>query len=66
MLILVLIDVQYSQNAIFSFERGSNCKNHSSLGSHHLLKKIAPIPAHLLTVFGKPWVTVYFQIYILN
>ena len=29
--------VQYSQNAVFSFEKGSICQNHSS-GSHHLLK----------------------------
>ena len=25
MLILILIDVQYSQKAVFSFEKGSNC-----------------------------------------
>ena len=30
MLILILIDVQYSQNAVFSFEKGSNRQNHSS------------------------------------
>ena len=35
MLILVLIDVQYSQKAIFSFEKGSIGQNHSSSGSHH-------------------------------
>ena len=39
MLILVLIDVQYSQNAVFSFEKDSNCQNHSSTGSHHPVKK---------------------------
>ena len=38
-LILILIDVQYSQNAVFSFEKFSNCQNHSSLGSQHLVKK---------------------------
>ena len=38
MLILILIDVQYSQNAVFSFENFSNRQNHSS-GSHHLVKK---------------------------
>ena len=38
MLILILIDVQYSQNAVFSFEKGSNHQNHSS-SSHHLVKK---------------------------
>ena len=35
MLILILIDVQYSQKAVFSFEKGSNCQNHSSSGSLH-------------------------------
>ena len=30
MLILILIDVQYSQNAVFSYEKGSNRQNHSS------------------------------------
>ena len=39
MVILILIDVQYSQNAVFSFEKGSNCQNHSSSGSHHPVKK---------------------------
>ena len=38
-LILILIDVQYSQNAGFSFEKFSNRQNHSSSGSHHLVKK---------------------------
>ena len=39
MLILILIDVQYSQKAILSFEKGSNHQNHSSSGSLHLVKK---------------------------
>ena len=30
MLILILIDAQHSQKAVFSFEKGSNCQNHSS------------------------------------
>ena len=43
MLILILIDVQYSQKAVFSFEKGSNCQNHhSSPCSHHTVKKIPP------------------------
>ena len=33
MLILILIDVQYSQKAVSSFEKGSNCQNHFSSGS---------------------------------
>ena len=40
MLILILTDVQYSQNAVFSFEKFSNRQNHSSSGSHNLVKKI--------------------------
>ena len=43
MLILILIDVQYSQNAVFSFQKCSNHQNHSSSGSHHLVKKIPPV-----------------------
>ena len=39
MLVLILIYVQYSQIAVFSFEKFSNCQNHSSSGSHHLVKK---------------------------
>ena len=39
MLILILIDVQYSQNVVFSFEKFLNCQNHSFSGSHHLVKK---------------------------
>ena len=35
MLILVLIDVQYIQNVVFSFEKASNGQNHSSSDSHH-------------------------------
>ena len=39
MLILILIDVLYSQKAVFSFEKGSNGQNHSSC-SHHPVKKM--------------------------
>ena len=39
MLILILIDVQYSQNAGFSFQKFSILQNHSSSCSHHLVKK---------------------------
>ena len=41
MLILILIDVQYSQNAVYSFEKDSNNQNHSS-GSYHSVKKLPP------------------------
>ena len=51
MLILILIDVQYSHNAVFSFEKGSNRQNHSYLCSHHPVKEFSPtvklpIPHH--------------------
>ena len=38
MLILILMDVQYSQNTVFSLETFLNCQNHSTSGSHHLVK----------------------------
>ena len=38
MLILVLIDVQYSQKIIFSFEKGMIGQNNSLSGSHHPVK----------------------------
>ena len=62
MLILILIDVQYSQKAIFSFEKGSIGQNHSS-GSQDLVKKSPSkisnplhwgISPHSLPLFGKP------------
>ena len=51
MLIFILIDVQYSQKAAFSFEKGSNRQNHISLGFLHLVKvfpiRISNYPLHL-------------------
>ena len=38
-LILILIDVQYSEKAVFNSEIGSNRENDSYSGSHHLVKK---------------------------
>ena len=40
---VALIDVQYSQNDVISFEKGkgSNCQNDSSSGSHHQVKKFS-------------------------
>ena len=36
MIILILIDVQYSQKAVFSFEKGSDGQNYTSfLGPNH-------------------------------
>ena len=42
MLILILIDVQDSQKAVFSFEKGSNRQNHSCLGFLYPVKKSPP------------------------
>ena len=42
MLKLILIDVQYLQKAVFSFEKGSNHQNHSSSGSNHPVKDPRP------------------------
>ena len=40
MLILILIDIQYSHNVIFSFEKCLNSQNHFSSDPHHSVKKI--------------------------
>ena len=40
MLILILIDVQYSQKAVFIFEKGSDCQNYSSLGNNQPAKDL--------------------------
>ena len=45
MLILILIDVQHSQKAVFSFEKGPNCQNDFSSGSLYLVKKPPPPPS---------------------
>ena len=39
MLTLILIDLQYEQNIVFNFEKGSNGQNHSSSDSHNTTKK---------------------------
>ena len=41
MLILILIDIQYSQKAVSSFEKGSKRQNDLSSGFLHAVKKIA-------------------------
>ena len=50
MLFLILINVQYLQNVVFSFENGWNGPDHSSLVSHHP-EKNSP---YCITLFGKP------------
>ena len=58
--VLILIDVQYLQNAVFSLEMGSNGQNQSSPGSHLWIKKSSPhwdgggTPPYPLVLFGKP------------
>ena len=68
MLILILLDAQYLQKVIFSFEKGLNSQNHSSSGSQHPIKKFTPVKfsnppnggggvvvfTHSLTIFEKP------------
>ena len=58
MLIFILIDVQYSQKAVFSFKEGSIRQSHSSSGSLHPVKKFPPvkfpIPPNPLPLFGRP------------
>ena len=53
MLILILIDVQYSRNTAFNFEKGLNCQNHSSSGSHHPVKKF---PSNKISDSSPHWV----------
>ena len=38
MLILILIDVQYLHNVVYSFEKLSNHQNHRLPDSHHWIK----------------------------
>ena len=62
MLILILINVQHSRKAVFSFEKGSNHQNHSSSGSRpskifdpsHWGRDLPTLPPHPLLLFGKP------------
>ena len=41
--ILILINVQYLQNVVFSFEKGSTSQTHSFSDSYHPIKKIFPL-----------------------
>ena len=40
MLIFILMDVQYLQNVVFTFEKGLNDQTHSLSGSHRMIKKV--------------------------
>ena len=68
---LILIDVQYSQKAVSSFEKGLHCQNHSSSGSQHPVKKIPPppsvkflIPPHWVDTPPPPLTTIWKTLYI--
>ena len=43
-MILILIDVQYSQKAVISFQKDSNGQNQSFSGFQHLVEKSPPPP----------------------
>ena len=51
MLILILIDSQYLQNAVLSFEKGSNGQMQCSSDSNHPIKKF-PLQNFLLPPQG--------------
>ena len=55
MSVFILIDVQYLQNVVFSFENSSNGQNHSSSDSNHQIEKFLPAKfPHPLMLFWKP------------
>ena len=62
MLILILINVQYLQNVVFSFENGLNGQNLSSSDSYHLIFPPAgrDFP-YLLLLFGQTLTSSTFQ-----
>ena len=55
MLILILVNVQYLQNVVFSFEKGSSCQNHFVSDSHQPVEKFPlvnfPSPPPLTTIW---------------
>ena len=63
MLILILIDIQFSKKAGFRFEKDLNCQSHSSPGSHHTVKvplsKISDPP--YWGGFHNPLMVLYFR-----
>ena len=61
MLILILIDIQYSEKAVFSFEKNSICQNHFSSGSLNLLKNLLPPPQVKLPIPPPPPFYGYFE-----
>ena len=54
MLSFVLINVQYLQNVVFSFEKGLNGQVYSSSDSNHLIKKNPPSKISHSPYLGDP------------
>ena len=56
MLILILINIQYLQNVVFSFEKGLNSHNNTSSDSYHLIFRPTGVDfSYFLMFFGQPW-----------
>ena len=73
MITLILINVQYLQNVVFSFENGLNRQNYSTSDSRHLIEKSTPrqnfpLPSTggnfplLLNVIGKTLSSSYLEV----
>ena len=63
MLILILIDVHYPQNTVFSFAKGSNCQKHSSSESHQLAEnppsKVFDSPQTRGGIYSPPFTAIW-------
>ena len=56
MLTLILINVQYLKNVVFSFENGSNGQNHSTSDSYcPIFPSGISDSSHPITLFGEPY-----------
>ena len=55
MLTLILTDLQYEQNVVFNFEKGSNGQNNSSSDFHNTTKKSAQQNFPLSQLEGSPY-----------
>ena len=54
MYMLILLDVQYSRKAVFSFEKVSNGQNHSSLRFPSPVKKFPPAKFQIPPILFPP------------
>ena len=57
MSILILINVQYFQNVVFSFEKGLSGQNHSLSDSQHPIEKFSPGKFHIPLCLNAIWKT---------